>query len=60
LITENFSFLDYIFGGCEISMQVAVDFTLSNGDINSPDSLHDLTEKNNQYIKAIMGIGNIL
>ena len=41
-------------------MQVAVDFTLSNGDINSPDSLHDLTEKKNQYIKAIMGIGNIL
>jgi hypothetical protein len=41
-------------------MQVAVDFTLSNGDINSPDSLHDLTEKNNQYIKVIMGIGNIL
>jgi hypothetical protein len=50
MITENFSFLDYIFGGCEISMQVAVDFTLSNGDINFPDSLHDLTEINNKYI----------
>ena len=30
-------------------MQVAVDFTLSNGDINSPDSLHDLTEKKSVY-----------
>jgi hypothetical protein len=33
-ITENFSFLDYIFGGCEISMQVAIDFTASNGLVN--------------------------
>jgi hypothetical protein len=33
-ITENYSFLDYIFGGCEISMQVAVDFTASNGMVN--------------------------
>jgi len=23
--------MDYIFGGCEIGLQVAVDFTLSNG-----------------------------
>ena len=33
-ITENYSFLDYIFGGCEISMQVAIDFTASNGSVN--------------------------
>ena len=28
---ERVSFLDYIFGGCEIGVQVAIDFTLSNG-----------------------------
>lgn len=43
-ISENFSFLDYIFGGCEISMQVAVDFTASNGSVNQPGSLHDFNE----------------
>jgi hypothetical protein len=33
---ERVSFLDYIFGGCEIGVQVAIDFTLSNGAVNSP------------------------
>lgn len=29
---ERATFLDYIFGGCEIGVHVAIDFTLSNGD----------------------------
>jgi hypothetical protein len=33
---ERVSFLDYIFGGCEIGVQVAIDFTLSNGAPNTP------------------------
>ena len=37
---DRVSFLDYIFGGCEIGVQVAVDFTLSNGRVDSRDSLH--------------------
>lgn len=37
---DRVSFLDYVFGGCEIGVQVAVDFTLSNGRVGSPDSLH--------------------
>lgn len=32
---ERVSFLDYIFGGCEIGVHVAIDFTLSNGDVKS-------------------------
>ena len=34
------SFLDYIFGGCEINLAIAIDFTLSNGNPNDYDSLH--------------------
>jgi len=30
------TFLDYVFGGCDISLAVAIDFTLSNGDPNDP------------------------
>jgi hypothetical protein len=37
---ERFSFLDYIFGGCEIALVIAIDFTLSNGEPQKPDSLH--------------------
>jgi len=37
---ERVSFLDFIFGGCEIGVQVAIDFTLSNGRVTAPDSLH--------------------
>lgn len=25
------SFLDYLFGGCEIGVQIAIDYTMSNG-----------------------------
>ena len=28
--TRKHSFLDYVFGGCMIQLQVAIDFTLSN------------------------------
>jgi len=26
------NFLEYVFGGCEINLNIAIDFTLSNGD----------------------------
>ena len=41
-IEERVTFLDYVFGGCEIGVHVAIDFTLSNGAVNSPNSLHYL------------------
>jgi hypothetical protein len=34
------TFLEYIFGGCEIGLTVAIDFTLSNGHPSKPSSLH--------------------
>jgi len=59
---DRVSFLDYIFGGCEIGVQVAIDFTLSNGRVTSPDSLHYInphTQKN-QYLDAIHACLGIL
>ena len=45
------SFLDYIFGGCEIGLQVAIDYTASNGAVNDANSLHFCEDgKTNQYI----------
>jgi len=31
-IQKRNSFLEYIFGGCELNLAIAIDFTLSNGD----------------------------
>ena len=36
------SFLEYIFGGCELNLAIAIDFTLSNGKPTDRDSLHNL------------------
>jgi hypothetical protein len=52
-IQKRTSFLDYVFGGCDISLAVAVDFTLSNGDPNDPQSLHFFDPKRNEYLQAI-------
>ena len=41
-IEERVSFLDYIVGGCEIGVHVAIDFTASNGHPQNPSSLHYL------------------
>ena len=47
VVEKRNSFLEYIFGGCELNLAIAVDFTLSNGDPNSRDSLHTSDLKNN-------------
>ena len=39
-LEERYSFLDYIFGGCNISLLAAIDYTASNGRPNLPTSLH--------------------
>lgn len=55
------SFLDYIFGGCEISLHVAIDFTNSNKDPKESDSLHHIRNfAKNQYEQAIYQVGIIL
>ena len=47
-VTTRHSFLEYIFGGCELNLAIAVDFTLSNGAPNKRGSLHDIFNiKNN-------------
>jgi hypothetical protein len=52
-VARRFTFLEYIFGGCEISLSLAVDFTLSNGNPNDPESLHYFDFNRNEYLQAI-------
>lgn len=55
------TFLEYIFGGCEIGLTVAIDFTLSNGHPSKPQSLHYIGDlSKNEYLKAIQAVGSIL
>ena len=46
---QRCSFLEYIFGGCELNLAIAIDFTLSNGKPTSGDSLHNLNLNRNEY-----------
>lgn len=60
-IVEEPQFVDYIMGGCEISLVIGVDFTASNGDSMQPSSLHfcDMF-RHNEYELAIRAVGDIL
>ncbi|XP_042542365.1 copine-6 [Dipodomys spectabilis] len=54
------TFLDYIMGGCQISFTVAIDFTASNGDPRSSQSLHCLSPRQpNHYLQALRTVGGI-
>ncbi|XP_014261553.1 copine-8-like isoform X2 [Cimex lectularius] len=56
-----YSFLDYIRGGTQIFCTVAIDFTGSNGNPMSPDSLHYITSGQlNCYEQAIMSVVTII
>lgn len=59
-VKQRHTFLEYVFGGCEIGLTVAIDFTLSNGDPSKPSSLHYLDMNRNEYLKAIQSVGSIL
>jgi hypothetical protein len=56
------SFVDYVSGGCELNVAVAIDFTGSNGDPRKPGTLHHLGAGGvrNDYEKAIASIVSIL
>ena len=56
------TFADYISGGCEINLTVAIDFTGSNGDPRKPGTLHYFHPDGsmNDYQKAILSIASIL
>jgi hypothetical protein len=59
--TAKTTFLDYVLGGCEISLVIGIDFTKSNGLPSDPESLHFMSnEKPNEYIQAITAVGEIL
>ncbi|XP_051203165.1 protein BONZAI 3 isoform X1 [Lolium perenne] len=56
------TFLDYISSGFELNFMVAVDFTASNGDPRTPQSLHyiDPSGRPNSYQQAILGVSEVL
>ena len=55
------SFLDYVSGGLELNVVVAIDFTGSNGDPRQPGTLHHIDKNSmNPYEKAISAIIPIL
>jgi Ca2+-dependent lipid-binding protein len=55
------TFVDYISGGCEINVVVAIDFTGSNGNPSTPGTLHYLGGgQPNDYQKAIRAILTVL
>lgn len=59
---ERITFLNYIMGGCEINVHVAIDFTASNGTLTNPVSLHYLNHQtqSNTYTQAINAVLGIL
>lgn len=62
MIRNNFRFLEYIAGGCQLRLAIAIDFTASNGNPVDPKSLHyrDPSGEANEYLKAMMAVGDIV
>jgi len=60
-MVKVYDFLEYIAGGCQISLMIAVDFTASNGNPQVPNSLHFLNPNGyNQYEAALYSVAEIL
>ena len=60
-LSKIYTFLDYIGGGCQINLLIAVDFTGSNGHPTSPSSLHFINPSGyNQYQSALHAVSEIL
>ncbi|XP_071341829.1 copine-3-like isoform X2 [Trachinotus anak] len=60
-VVKEYTFLDYIMGGCQINFTIAIDFTGSNGDPSSPHSLHYINpEGYNEYLTAIWAVGKVI
>ncbi|XP_075482065.1 protein BONZAI 3 isoform X1 [Primulina tabacum] len=59
---QMYSFLDYISSGFELNFMVSVDFTASNGNPQSPDSLHHIHPLGhlNAYQQAILEVGEVI
>ncbi|XP_022069659.1 copine-3-like isoform X2 [Acanthochromis polyacanthus] len=60
-IVKEYTFLDYIMGGCQINFTIAIDFTGSNGNPSLPQSLHYINPQGyNEYLAAIWAVGNVI
>ncbi|KAJ1521162.1 hypothetical protein ONE63_002857 [Megalurothrips usitatus] len=59
-IRKIHSFMDYIKGGVQLHCSIAIDFTGSNGDPSTPESLHYVSNVPNSYELAIRSVGNII
>uniref|UniRef100_A0A3B4BA48 C2 domain-containing protein n=1 Tax=Periophthalmus magnuspinnatus TaxID=409849 RepID=A0A3B4BA48_9GOBI len=60
-ILTQYTFLDYVMGGCQINFTVGIDFTGSNGDPRSPQSLHYMSPDGlNQYLTALWSVGQVI
>jgi copine 1/2/3 len=60
-IVKVHTFVDYISGGCDIELEVAIDFTGSNKHPSSPNSLHYISRHSvNQYEQALTAMSEIL
>uniref|UniRef100_A0A8K9XCN5 Copine I n=1 Tax=Oncorhynchus mykiss TaxID=8022 RepID=A0A8K9XCN5_ONCMY len=60
-IQAKYTFLDYVMGGCRIHFTVGIDFTGSNGDPRSPQSLHYLSpDVLNPYLAATWSVGLVV
>ena len=58
---KDYWFLDYVKAGVRLGLDIAIDFTDSNGHPLKPDSLHRIKEGfQNDYEKAIRACGNIV
>ena len=60
--TIKSNFLDYVYGGCEINLSVAIDFSEGNGRMDDPDCLHYLKsgDAGNKYLQAIKSVVTIM
>ncbi|CAF98784.1 unnamed protein product, partial [Tetraodon nigroviridis] len=60
-VVKEYTFLDFIMGGCQINFTIAIDFTGSNGDPRLPNSLHYINPQGfNEYLAAIWAVGNVI
>jgi Copine/C2 domain len=63
MMTSRPKFTDYLMGGCELELTIAIDFTGSNGDPRKPGTLHYRYPDNSQlndYEKAITAVGGVI
>ena len=62
-IEKHSSLADFIMGGMEMVLNVAIDFTASNGEPHTPKSLHRVPTPGmppNDYEKAISAVGSVI